>query len=67
MTAASELRTEDAHNTHDIVATDWTLGESLTTCRACHHVSTLKQQTVYDGIHAHFAQVAVECCVAILT
>jgi len=45
---------------HDVAPADRTFGESLATRRARDHVSTVKQQTVDDGIHAHLAHVALK-------
>ena len=58
----SRLRTKHADYTHNVAATDGTFGESLATCCTRHHVSTLKQQAINDGIHAHLADIAVKCC-----
>jgi len=57
--------TKDVNDARDVTSTDGAFRESFAAVRTGHHVATLQQDTVNDGVHAHLAQVVVFDCVRI--
>lgn len=57
--ARGQLRPEDVHGSHYILPADGALAHPLPAFGAGHHVTTLQQHAVDDGVHADSTQVLV--------
>lgn len=53
------LRLEDVHGPHYVLPADGALAHPLSTFGAGYHVTTFKQHTVDDGVHADATQVFI--------